>query len=201
MPEGPSIVILKEAAQRFKGRTIERVQGNTGIAKERLAGRRIVAVRSWGKHFLLEMDGLAPPDDLPALPDSAAACQAGPHEPPRRLLRALPGALWRCRHGRGAGGCTGEKTNGETRGGSGCQKERSFESRSHRTAPGAQGKESTDAEIQFAGFETFNHLGAGGACRIASTPTPTPTHRIAEVISPPAATATYLACLPNLSLP
>jgi len=59
MPEGPSIVILKEAAKPFEGRTIERVEGNTRLDKDRLVGRRIVAVRSWGKHFLLELDGLA----------------------------------------------------------------------------------------------------------------------------------------------
>src|SRR5437764_9260583 len=56
MPEGPSIVILKEQAARYMGRTIERVEGNTTIEKERLVGRRVEALRSWGKHFLVEMD-------------------------------------------------------------------------------------------------------------------------------------------------
>jgi endonuclease-8 len=56
MPEGPSIVILKEEATPFLGKTIERVSGNTTIEKERLAGQRIEALRSWGKHFLVEMD-------------------------------------------------------------------------------------------------------------------------------------------------
>jgi hypothetical protein len=53
MPEGPSIVILKEEANRFLGKTIVRVEGNTTIAKERLVGQRVEAIRSWGKHFLL----------------------------------------------------------------------------------------------------------------------------------------------------
>ena len=56
MPEGPSIVILKEQAARYLGRTIERVEGNTTIEKERLVGRRVEALRSWGKQFLVEMD-------------------------------------------------------------------------------------------------------------------------------------------------
>jgi endonuclease-8 len=56
MPEGPSIVILKEQAARFAGKTIERVHGNTTIDKERLLRERIERVRSWGKHFLLELD-------------------------------------------------------------------------------------------------------------------------------------------------
>jgi endonuclease-8 len=55
MPEGPSIVILREEANAFLGKTIARVEGNTTIDKERLVGRRIVALRSWGKHFLIEM--------------------------------------------------------------------------------------------------------------------------------------------------
>ena len=55
MPEGPSIVILKEQARAFEGKKIVRVEGNTSIAKERLANQRIVALRSWGKHFLIEL--------------------------------------------------------------------------------------------------------------------------------------------------
>jgi endonuclease-8 len=55
MPEGPSIVILKEQATPFLGRTITRVAGNTTIEKERLLGQRVEALRSWGKQFLLEM--------------------------------------------------------------------------------------------------------------------------------------------------
>jgi endonuclease-8 len=55
MPEGPSIVILKEEATPFLGRTIATVQGNTTIEKERLLGQRIEAFRSWGKHFLVEL--------------------------------------------------------------------------------------------------------------------------------------------------
>ena len=55
MPEGPSIVILKEQASGFAGKKIVRVEGNTSIAKERLTGQRIVDLRSWGKHFLIEL--------------------------------------------------------------------------------------------------------------------------------------------------
>jgi endonuclease-8 len=48
MPEGPSIVILKEQAAPFAGQAIRRVQGNTTIEKERLQGERVEALRSWG---------------------------------------------------------------------------------------------------------------------------------------------------------
>lgn len=53
MPEGPSIVILKEAVQSFKGSKIREVQGNTKIDKERMKGKTIVDFKSWGKHFLI----------------------------------------------------------------------------------------------------------------------------------------------------
>lgn len=55
MPEGPSLVILREQTAAFAGRTIARVEGNTSIDKNRLVGQRIVALRTWGKHFLVEM--------------------------------------------------------------------------------------------------------------------------------------------------
>lgn len=55
MPEGPSLYILREQAAVFAGKTIAHVEGNTSIDKTRLLGQRITTVRSWGKHFLLEM--------------------------------------------------------------------------------------------------------------------------------------------------
>ena len=59
MPEGPSIVILREEAQRIVGRRIVEATGNTKIDRARLVGKRIVAVRSWGKHLLVEIGTLS----------------------------------------------------------------------------------------------------------------------------------------------
>lgn len=56
MPEGPSIVILRETTAHLAGRTVDRVTGNSRIGIERLAGRRLRAVCSWGKHYLLAFD-------------------------------------------------------------------------------------------------------------------------------------------------
>ena len=53
MPEGPSIVILKERVAPFTGRTIVRVSGNSRIDQARLLGERVEAFRSWGKQFLV----------------------------------------------------------------------------------------------------------------------------------------------------
>jgi len=59
MPEGPSIVILREAAAGFAGRRVQRVSGNSTQDIARMQGRKVLAVRSWGKHFLLQFDGFA----------------------------------------------------------------------------------------------------------------------------------------------
>lgn len=59
MPEGPSIVILREEAAGFAGQRIREVGGNSRIDIQRMAGQRVEALRSWGKHFLLCFD---PPD-------------------------------------------------------------------------------------------------------------------------------------------
>lgn len=54
MPEGPSIVILREAVQLFKGKKILSASGNaTLIDKERLVNQKVTDFKSWGKHFLI----------------------------------------------------------------------------------------------------------------------------------------------------
>src|SRR5947199_2685398 len=53
MPEGPSIVILKEEVQPFTGKVVLEVSGNSKIDQQRLQGQKIIAFKSWGKHFLI----------------------------------------------------------------------------------------------------------------------------------------------------
>jgi len=55
MPEGPSIVILREETAAFAGQTIRRAGGNAKIDMQRLPGRRVRALRSFGKQFLIEL--------------------------------------------------------------------------------------------------------------------------------------------------
>lgn len=59
MPEGPSIVILREAAAKFRGKTVRRALGNSSLDLARMEGRRVLALRSWGKHFLVEFSGFS----------------------------------------------------------------------------------------------------------------------------------------------
>ena len=53
MPEGPSIIILKEEVQPFIGKKIIRVEGNSKQDIQRLQGQEILDFKSWGKHFLI----------------------------------------------------------------------------------------------------------------------------------------------------
>ncbi len=54
MPEGPSIVILKEAVQSFAGKKVMKVDGNSKkVDFDLLVSARIIEFKSWGKHFLI----------------------------------------------------------------------------------------------------------------------------------------------------
>jgi endonuclease-8 len=53
MPEGPSIVILKEAVQEFKGRKLIGISGNTKVDFSVLLNQRITDLKSFGKNFFI----------------------------------------------------------------------------------------------------------------------------------------------------
>jgi len=53
MPEGPTIIILKEEVQFFIGKKIIKVEGNNKLDIQRLSGQKILDFKSWGKHFLI----------------------------------------------------------------------------------------------------------------------------------------------------
>ena len=60
MPEGPSIVILRDACQRFVGKKVLRAGGNSKLIDvQRMAGRRVRDILSWGKHFLIRFPGFS----------------------------------------------------------------------------------------------------------------------------------------------
>lgn len=52
--EGPSLVILREELRFLKGLRIIAAEGNASIAMERIVGRRVNSVRSFGKHLLIQ---------------------------------------------------------------------------------------------------------------------------------------------------
>jgi endonuclease-8 len=57
MPEGPSIVILKEKLAPFKGEIVATASGSAKIDFEKLAGEKIIDFKSWGKHLLICFKG------------------------------------------------------------------------------------------------------------------------------------------------
>lgn len=59
MPEGPSIVILKEAVSAFRGNKIIDVNGNSKIGIQRMNKQVVSEFRSWGKHFLICFKGFS----------------------------------------------------------------------------------------------------------------------------------------------
>jgi endonuclease-8 len=60
VPEGPSLYLLKEQTAQFVGKEIVRAEGNTwAIDTTRLLGQPVLALRTWGKHFLIQMPTMA----------------------------------------------------------------------------------------------------------------------------------------------
>jgi endonuclease-8 len=54
MPEGPSIIILKEELQPFVGKKITAAGGNSKqVDFKAITGSRVIDFKSWGKHFLI----------------------------------------------------------------------------------------------------------------------------------------------------
>jgi len=53
MPEGPSIVILKEELQSFVGKKVLSVSGNTKVDLTPLLNAKIIDIKSWGKQLLI----------------------------------------------------------------------------------------------------------------------------------------------------
>ena len=59
MPEGPSLVIAKGELLPFKRKKIIAVSGNSKIEKERMLHKKLLDVRTWGKHLLLCFDSFS----------------------------------------------------------------------------------------------------------------------------------------------
>lgn len=53
MPEGPSILIMKEAVTQFEGKEVLEISGNSKIDKTPMLHQKIISFKTWGKHFLI----------------------------------------------------------------------------------------------------------------------------------------------------
>lgn len=58
MPEGPSIIILKESVQslQLEGETLSAASGTANIDLKRVQHQKVRSFNSWGKHFLVCFD-------------------------------------------------------------------------------------------------------------------------------------------------
>jgi endonuclease-8 len=57
MPEGPSIIIAKEKMAEFIGHKVIAAAGNAKIDITRLENKKLLDIKTWGKHLLLCFDG------------------------------------------------------------------------------------------------------------------------------------------------
>src|SRR3569833_1443708 len=57
MPEGPSLIIAREEMLPFIGKKVIAVSGNTKTDKERILNKKLLDIKTWGKHLLLCFDG------------------------------------------------------------------------------------------------------------------------------------------------
>jgi len=56
MPEGPSIILLKEAIQSFNGKKVLKAEGYAKIDFSVFSNKKIIDIKTWGKHLLLCFD-------------------------------------------------------------------------------------------------------------------------------------------------
>lgn len=56
MPEGPSLIIAKEELRPFIGKKVTAVSGNSKTDKERILDKKLLDIRTWGKHLLFCFD-------------------------------------------------------------------------------------------------------------------------------------------------
>lgn len=56
MPEGPSIVLMKEVLQKFAGHAVVDAYGNAKFEKEILKGQTLKETRTFGKQTYLVLD-------------------------------------------------------------------------------------------------------------------------------------------------
>jgi len=57
MPEGPTLIILKEALQPYKNRKVLKVAGNSREPIGQIKGKMLQDIRTWGKQLLLYFSG------------------------------------------------------------------------------------------------------------------------------------------------
>ena len=59
MPEGPSIILMKESLQKFVGKKVIKADGNAKFEKDPLEGKTLLEIRTFGKQTYLVFDEIS----------------------------------------------------------------------------------------------------------------------------------------------
>jgi endonuclease-8 len=94
MPEGPSLVILKEVAQPFIGKKVIDARGNAKIKMVRLPGKKLRNILTWGKQFLLCLENVTIRIHFLMFGSYSIGEQTKPDKSLRLFLRFKTGALY-----------------------------------------------------------------------------------------------------------
>jgi endonuclease-8 len=93
MPEGPSLIILKELTEPFNGKKILEATGNAKIDKTGLVNKK-VEFKTWGKHFLIVVPGLTVRVHFLLFGSYSISEQTKPDKSLRLCLRFKSGAIY-----------------------------------------------------------------------------------------------------------
>jgi endonuclease-8 len=94
MPEGPSMIILREAVMPFTGKKILDARGNAKIDMDRLRQQKILNIRTWGKQFFLCLDNVTIRIHFLMFGSYSIGEQTKPDKSLRLCLRFKTGSLY-----------------------------------------------------------------------------------------------------------
>ena len=94
MPEGPSLVILKEAVMPYIGKKILDARGNARINMDRLHQQKIMNILTWGKQFFICLDGVTIRIHFLMFGSYSIGEQTRPDKSLRLCLRFRSGSLY-----------------------------------------------------------------------------------------------------------
>ncbi|ASK29775.1 endonuclease [Chryseobacterium sp. T16E-39] len=94
MPEGPSILIMKESLQEFTGKKITEARGNAKFEKEPLVGKILLEIKTFGKQTYLVFDTISVRIHLLMFGSYSINEQTKPDKSLRLALRFKTGGMY-----------------------------------------------------------------------------------------------------------
>lgn len=94
MPEGPSIILMKESLQEFVGQKVTEALGNAKFEKEPLIGKTLLEIRTFGKQTYLVFDDVSVRIHLLMFGSYSINEQTKPDKSLRLALRFKSGGMY-----------------------------------------------------------------------------------------------------------